>query len=210
MKKGLTLVECLVVIVIIALLSSMALSVYAGGLKRSKESVDISNMRQLYLGVSLYEEDNALSPPILPSVMNYVRDAELYKSPLDVHRKPIRGGMWTATPFVPCTGKLSEFKVSYGYIKTYPPYDVIDSTWHELRLRSEVGMLASPWFGKVIKYPPNAFACPNSSESALDVAGPAFDGPILRINMDGSFFRLRENRYKYMMGSVHDLFFNRS
>jgi len=58
MKKRFTLIELLVVVAIIGILSSLLLPSLGMARKKAKESLSISNLKQIYMGVVMYSTDN--------------------------------------------------------------------------------------------------------------------------------------------------------
>lgn len=200
--RAFTLVEVLVVISIIAVLAAVIFPVFASARRRAFQVTDTSNMRQLYMAISMYEEANGDSPPTLLDTRTYVTSNELYRSPVDLVTRPDPVlHNYSAKPFAPDRSMRSAFRISYAYHKTYPPNDEDDLRWHDLRARSEVGILASPWSGSV--------GHDHARAGTYLPDGPSMDGPILRINMDGSFFKLAQNRDIGFTGSLRDFFFNR-
>ncbi|HEY8649640.1 MAG TPA: type II secretion system protein, partial [Chthoniobacterales bacterium] len=57
-STGFTLIELLVVMAIIAILVSIALPVFVGILERGQQTKDLSNAKQIGLGLKLYAGDN--------------------------------------------------------------------------------------------------------------------------------------------------------
>ncbi|BBO24510.1 MAG: hypothetical protein AMXMBFR19_10680 [Chthonomonadaceae bacterium] len=209
-RRAFTLVEILAVIGIIALLAAVVFPVFARARKRALEVPDISNMRQIYLAVTMYEADNAEDSPLtLVEVEPYVGSRDLFASNNDRWRTPMGNGLWSATPLIPCIFWYSPFKISFAYLRTFPPYNEDVSTWKPKRADAKVGMLASPYSGDVGSHGArDAYLCGDLGKEPSGSIGPVMEGPILRINMDGSFFRLPKNRNP-MIGNPDDLFFNR-
>jgi len=63
MKRGFTLTEILVVIVVIAVLLAITFPVYTGATSKAKETGCVSNLHQLYVGMQLYHDDYGDFPP---------------------------------------------------------------------------------------------------------------------------------------------------
>lgn len=63
MKKGFSLAEVLVVIVIIAVLASLVFPIARSAKSRAKETTCSSNLHQIYLAMQMYREDNGEYPP---------------------------------------------------------------------------------------------------------------------------------------------------
>lgn len=204
LSRGFTLVEILVVVAIVAIIAALLLPALSSARHRAKDPVDISNMKQLYVAITLYEEEGFTSPPTLLHLKPFVSSKELFKSPNDQVKQPNpRTHDYPAKPFVPDMAPRSVFRISYAYHRTYPPNDEDESRWADLRSRSDVGILASPWSG----WPSDKFnyALPGTYEPD----GPPMEGPIMRINMDGSLFVLPHNREHGAVGSTNDFFFYR-
>ena len=64
MKKAFTLIELLVVIAIIAILAAILFPVFAQAKAAAKKTSDLSNIKQLSLGILMYSGDN---DDVLPS-----------------------------------------------------------------------------------------------------------------------------------------------
>lgn len=202
-SRGFSLVEILVVMVIIGVLSALIFAVIGRAKDMGLRTVDISNMRQIYTAITLYEDahDEIAPPTLLDLYPSWVSAKEIFHAPTDPVRSPnpMLGG-YAAKLFYD-SDRRSPFRISYGYLKVYPPFDQNLYKWREKRDDSQVGMLACPWHGDSQQS--------HYRKGAFDDFGPPMDGPILRINMDGSFFLLPSNRDKLAVGSVRDLFYNR-
>jgi len=119
-RRAFTLIELLVVIVTIGILAALAVPVFNGVLERAKVTKDMSNLRQIGLGLQLYLNDkdgvlpviNAapgigtiLSPVICPK---YIATKKVFQSPFDkrpaseTDNAPVSYGvnanMYTASP----------------------------------------------------------------------------------------------------------------
>ena len=57
MKRGFTLIELLVVIAIIAILAAILFPVFARAREKARANTCLSNMKQLTLGVLMYNND---------------------------------------------------------------------------------------------------------------------------------------------------------
>ncbi|HEY0867812.1 MAG TPA: prepilin-type N-terminal cleavage/methylation domain-containing protein [Fimbriimonas sp.] len=63
-KNGFTLIELLVVIAIIAILAAILFPVFAQAKAAAKRTTDLSNVKQITLGMHLYMGDNDDAPPL--------------------------------------------------------------------------------------------------------------------------------------------------
>src|SRR5438128_9617216 len=93
LSRGFTLIELLVVIAIIIILVATGYSVYTGVLERAKVTKDMSNLRQIGLGMLTYlnDSDNVLpasttwpgttaTPVLYPK---YIATRKVFQSPFD-------------------------------------------------------------------------------------------------------------------------------
>ena len=137
MKRGMTLVELLIVIGIIVVLAGLTFSALLQARKRGKLTACISNLKQLVLAVHAYENDWGMVPiefhhktpdgvfgRVEQILFPYVRDENLFVCPEDPHKgeSDIWGGrvVW----------KGKKWKMSYSYfinhltVKEYLGYEM--------------------------------------------------------------------------------------
>lgn len=207
-QAAFTVLELLIVVAIVATLAALLFPVLAQSKRYAKGTVDVSNMRQLYAAVALYENDHDdQSPLLLPMVLGYAGSKGVYASPLDPRKPDSNLGDWTPAPCGPHGySPRVDYRVSYPYLPTMMPDDAWTNRRYsrELRNDSKVGMLASPWVGEVTQWDHSVVA----GEDLANSHGPRMRGPIYRIRMDGSFFRLKKRRMEDCLGACpEDLFY---
>jgi prepilin-type N-terminal cleavage/methylation domain-containing protein len=206
-RHGLTLIELLMVIAIIAMLAALLFPALSLAKKKAIEPVDVSNMRQIYMAFAMYEDDHGVAPltTLLP-VEPYARSREVFRSKRDLYRKAYPTGLWPARNFYVCAPERSPFQISYAFLGSFPGYDTHEQ-WIEARANSQMGFLASPWSGDPVITPSTLFKFP-CGDSVLETMGPAMSGPILRIQMDGSAYRLSKTA-TVGIGTPNDFFIRR-
>lgn len=189
--------EVITAILIIAVLAAVLLPVYGGVKGKARESVDISNMRQVYMAITMYESDfDSTTPQRLDQVGHYAKSQDLFRAPRDPV-KQTKTGSYPARLFVIGAPERIHYRVSYAFLRSYPGYYYLEDQWDEARQQDKLGMIASQWHGA-------ALAGPTSPEFAEH--GVPFDGPVLRITMGGSLYRLAKRKYPEVRGSINDLF----
>ncbi len=75
-QNGFTKIELLAVIAIITVLASLLLPTLGGAKRNSRQVICLSHLRQLGLGIDLYEEDLAARPASMQALANYSYVAE--------------------------------------------------------------------------------------------------------------------------------------
>lgn len=168
MRRGFTLMEMMIVLVIIALLVALLLPVFLRARRHAQSTPCTSNLRQLYSAWAMYLEDTGGRwPKFLVEVLPYARNREIFQCPPDTYN-----GIITAET------RRGKFPVSY--------YFVPSMKW-SLDLLSSVdenhGILACILHGEIRH--------PRYLERGRGLFDPdaAFDGLTLRVRKDGSVQR---------------------
>lgn len=79
-REGFTLIELLVVISIIAILAGIAVPAFTGVIERGNQTKDLSNAKQIYLGLKLYGTDNDGKFPNIPWTADNTGTGEIENS----------------------------------------------------------------------------------------------------------------------------------
>jgi prepilin-type N-terminal cleavage/methylation domain-containing protein len=85
-RTGLTLIELMVVILIIALIAALVLPVLFTSRRRSQEAVCISQLRQIHSAYALYLQDYGQPAPGFSDLMPYIRDRRVVRCPVDHYK----------------------------------------------------------------------------------------------------------------------------
>jgi len=133
-SKAFTLIELLVVIAIIAILAAILFPVFAQAKMAAKKTVDLSNVKQLALGVAMYGNDyddtypfcwgwNSEWKPWHQQVDPYVKNVSIWISPVDNWGRGTEGNDATCNPGKPVRG------VTYSMNYTWPAFGSSNGTW---------------------------------------------------------------------------------
>ncbi len=133
-KRAFTLIELLVVIAIIAILAAILFPVFAQAKMAAKKTSDLSNNKQLTLGVMMYENDNEDAYPFCwgwnsewkpwhQQVDPYVKSLALWKSPVDNWGRGTEGTDANCLTGQPTRG------VTYSMNYTWPAFVNDSGTW---------------------------------------------------------------------------------
>ena len=207
-NRGFTLIELLVVISIIALLAAVLLPVFFSVRGKARQTVCVSNLRQIGMAISLYAQD---ADDLYP----YGND------PSDVHTNP---NIWQSNTAHP------EY---YAQVLAMQPLDVILKSytqnadiWHcpSDSGYTELDISAVNGFGIPLDARPTAFQkygtsylyrteiallhTPYGSLTAYDSAGTAHEGSEVNVLMDGNGswhggLLVSQKRYNELMGDGH-------
>lgn len=83
MRKGLTLLELLIVVAIILMLIGLLLPVIATARKNAYRSPCSNNLRQLGSALEMYRQDYGVLPDYVQLTLAYVKDSRVYLCPAD-------------------------------------------------------------------------------------------------------------------------------
>lgn len=185
---GFSLVELLVVVMILAILAAILFPVFARSQRSAWETQDRSNLHQVYIAVTLYEQDNNdKSPANLLLLMPHYAPPEVFYSHLDPRGKGI-GNQWPVNLYQSIgTGDgisatlMSPYPISFAYLRSYSERFHPGDTWEGYRSDPNLGMLVDgnlEFHGDPELAPPSRTNPPNS-------AAPNFI-KFLVCRMDGS------------------------
>lgn len=194
-RRAFTLAELLVVIAVVAVLAAILFPTIGAAKRHAREPDEIARLRQVYLGLVMYEDEGGEMPPVLGLVRPYVGDDRPFATSYPARRHPPHGP-YPAEAFTHFYEGTSRFPIDFGYLKTYPPNDENRARWRLKREDPLCGLIASPWAGE-----------PFTLSPSNDPDNPLMRGPVLRIKMDGSLYRLAQNPYSSGLGDVNGLFY---
>jgi prepilin-type N-terminal cleavage/methylation domain-containing protein/prepilin-type processing-associated H-X9-DG protein len=134
MKRAFTLIELLVVIAIIAILAAILFPVFAQAKLAAKKTVDLSNVKQLMLGVVMYGNDyddtypfcwgwNSQWMPWHQQINPYVKNVQMWKAPVDNY------GRGTENGDPGCLQGQPTRAVTYSMAFTWPAFGSATGDW---------------------------------------------------------------------------------
>jgi prepilin-type N-terminal cleavage/methylation domain-containing protein len=169
-RRGVSLIEVLVVVAIIALLAALLLPVILNARKRGYEPVCLSNLRQLHVAFAAYLQDYNVEPPKQRYLWAYLKDYRVLNCPADM----TEDGAETITANPPFTPAEQRVRTSYLYYRDERTFFLEDELIELLKSRD-------PNHG--------IFVCYLHGEPAdPPVLVPLHDmkGKVLRLRLDGS------------------------
>ena len=133
-NKAFTLIELLVVIAIIAILAALLFPVFAQAKLAAKKTVDLSNVKQLTLGVMMYGNDyddaypfcwgfNSDWTPWHQAINPYVNSIQIWKSSVDNWNRGTEGSGGVCIPGSQVRA------VTYSMNYTWPAFASANGTW---------------------------------------------------------------------------------
>jgi hypothetical protein len=151
------------------------------GRRRADDKNDVGRMRELYVGLSLYEEGNSSAdPPSLLPLVPYLSGPDVFLASADPYaatsakRFPDDAGL-------PDGPRDSPFRISFDYAGDFA----------QRSSTSRRVVLADEWTGSV---------------SATGDFHAEVGGPVLQVDSDGAIFRKADRGGPKPLGNITDLF----
>ncbi len=197
-RRAFSLIEVLVVLGIIAILVGITMSVIVSSRKSAYRTRETAQLRQIYLGLNLYESDfDQQSPDSLVTLRtsNYL-PSQMLACPTDA-RSNLNPANWPANPWIRrpmfldppelMNARFSEMN-SYSYLKTYSARFKKGRTYPELRNSPEVGLITGLGLMNCVNIYDKVGCDYINTNPPVDLAQPPMNlqGPILTIRTDGS------------------------
>lgn len=185
-QEGLTIGDVLIALAVLGLCAAILIPIFIRLRAQTDVGRDVSRMRKLYVGLSLYQEAHSgRSPFTLLGVDPYVLrgDFTSVADPLANAKGP-----FPVDPLLPNSRIRSTVRISDAYLGAYltPPVD-----WQRLEKEQSLAILGNPWHGRYVPRNP-----------------PAFDvyGPVIRIRLDGALAQDQPDRSSTPLKGIDDLF----
>ena len=203
-SQAFTLIELLVVIAIIAVLTAILLPVFFSVRGKARQTVCVSNMRQIGIAISLYAQD---ADDLYP----YGND------PSDIHTNP---NIWLSSPYYNQVTAMQPLR------DILAPYIQTNDLWHcpSDSGYTELDVSAYDGFGIPLNATPTAFQAfgtsylyrteiallhtPYGALVAYDSAGTPHEDAEVNVLMDGNGswhggYLVSQKRYNELMGDGH-------
>lgn len=118
-QRGVTLLELLIVIVILALLMSLTLGVLHASRKSAYKSVCMNQLKQIGAALLMYRQDHGELPPAQVFVTPYLKETSIFLCPADPfapHGASFHGNYW-AMMYGYSSGLTNSTGFSYAYVR---------------------------------------------------------------------------------------------
>ncbi len=153
-------------------------------------------MRQVYIALSEYEEenDNLPTPSLLPAARFDPRQTDFLSNVDPFAKTASSDGRFPVDASLD-DGEYAPFRISYSYLIDFVRNGRLQmEPWLQVRLDPRIGELADEWYGDV--RPDEPFRA-------------EVGGRLLRINTDGSVYVLKDRGGLKPLGNGQDLFIRR-
>ena len=195
--RGLTLLEILIVCVIVAVLSAITFSIVSAAQTRSKQTVCVTQMKQVFLAMEMYagDQDNIVKPlPNLSAVITS-SNSKVFRCPEHSNPYKFPQGYRTNIMEIVHPDSFSEYVNSYAYVGDVEGLKE-NETWYKIASNPGVGVIACAHHGN-----PDTL-----SRSALWLDFEPRDGMINRVCFDGHLMAVK--RTHRGLNFTDDLFFS--
>jgi hypothetical protein len=186
----------LVALGVLVLFVAITLPIYNRVRSGTLEDLDADRMRKVYVALSLYESANdGLPSANMLGVRTYLRDDSLLVSDCDPWAQT-RSSSFPIDGELPKSKEQSPTRLSFAYLPDFVNAGKAKiQNWQTTLMDPRIGILSCGWHGSV-----------NSGSEPFEAQ---LFGPVLRINTNGSLFRLKSRDDDGAMGDVQALFFKR-
>ncbi len=162
-------------------------------------TVDASNMRQVYIALTLYAEDSEEMPKSLSKLVPSYAPKEILASPLDRRNTATYpADLYVHIPGVP--GDQVPYKISFAYLRSHEPLFQKWINWADLKQRPDIGVLASNMDMTLENF--------QMTSPIMTDHGPFVNSGVLsRIRMDGSLHQLKRGKWGVAVGLPYESLF---
>jgi len=181
-ERGLTLLELLTVVAIIALLVALMFPVLTAARERSQRTVCVSNLRQIVASALMYRQDYGNWAPALSHHKPYLKSVQILTCPRDPTEK---GAAW----YVEAAASLGQVPPEYTPEIRYSYYYLMHHYYPETDNRSLVErIIETPNYGLLVCVLHNRLYSGWCDQESLEIGTAlwACEPYLLRARIDGS------------------------
>ncbi len=202
-RKAFTLIEMLVVVAIVAVIAALIFPVFAKAKQSGFATQDITQLRQVYMGLQMYRADYEQNYPLsLADVGGSYVHKQILASPVD-RRTPDAAGTYPADRFLDLPGEPNRrvsYKMSYAYLRAFEGRFPMQGLWDYYIQSSKWSVLVCADYLTTTSMTP--------SPSVTDHGTQTDSGTFLRIRMDGSLRKVQKKGMGISVGgSYEELFY---